>query len=1052
MFSQFFISRPRFAFVISIVITIAGLLALFGLPIAQYPDITPPQVKITASYPGASAEVVEATVAAPIEAQVNGVEGMLYMNSSSTNNGVYDLTVTFEVGTDPDLAAINVQNRVALATPQLPQEVTRGGVSVKKQSSNMLLILSLYSPNGSYDELFLSNYTSINLRDAIARIDGVGDAQVLGARDYGIRVWLDPDRMTARGITATDVANAIREQNIQAPAGQVGQAPAPPGQSFQYSIQARGRLSDPEEFENIILRADPGGADVRLRDVARVELGSQSYASFGRLNGAPAANLAVYQLPDANALAVAEAVKAEMERLSGRFPEDLDYGILYDTTTFVTASIDEVVETLFIAVALVILVVYVFLQDWRSTLIPAVAIPVSLIGTFAGLAIMGFNLNTITLFGLVLAIGIVVDDAIVVIENVQRLMDDGLDPVAATRKAMHEVSGPVVATTLVLLAVFVPVAFLPGITGQLYQQFAVTISISVAISSLNALTLSPALCATLLKPGGGRPWFLLRWFNAVFDRITGGYMGVVGLMVRRLVVTGCLFVLLLGVTGWLFVSMPTGFLPDEDQGAFFAEIQLPAGASLNRTTAVLEQVETIMMDTPGVDSVLSIGGFSLLSGSVSSNSAFAIAVLDPWAERTSPETRLGAMVRRVAGQFQGIPGAVVFPFTPPPIPGLGSAAGFDYRLQSLAGASPQELASVMRSLILAANQDSRITGVNSTFQADVPQVNLELNRSRAKAQGVPISEIFTTLQAMLGSLYVNDFNRFGRVYRVMIQAEADYRADPEDINQLYVRNQNGEMVPLRTLVELSSTLGPQILNRYNQFRSATINGAAAPGLSSGDAINAMAGISAEVLPDGYGYAWSGQTYQEIQAGSQGPLIFALALLFVYLFLVAQYESWSIPWTVILSVPLAGLGAILALMLVGLPLDLYAQIGLVMLIGLASKNAILIAEFAKELRETHGRTVVAAGLEAARLRFRAVMMTAFSFILGVIPLVIASGAGAASRRSLGTAVFGGMILAAVLGTLLVPVFYVVIQGIRERVTGRRPKSPEPEPQPQTVTGR
>ncbi len=1042
MTPSFFIDRPKLAFVISILITITGLISFFSLPIDQFPDITPPVVQVSASYTGASADVVEATVAQPIEEKVNGVDGMLYMASQSGNDGSYNLQVTFEVGTDPDIAQVNVQNRVALALPRLPEEVTRQGVSVRKQSTNLLLVINVTSPNRTYDSLFLSNYASINLIDALARLPGVGQVTIFGERSYGMRLWLDVDRMASLRITAGDVINAIREQNVQVPAGQIGAAPAGPDQQFQYTVRTQGRLADVDAFGDIIVRANPDGSSVRVRDVARVELGAQSYASFGELDGRPSANIGIYQLPQSNALDVAVTVRKEIERLSKGFPDDLKASILYDTTRFIDESVREVAKTLLEALVLVVFVVFIFLQNWRMTLIPALAVPVSLIGTFAALKALGFSVNTVTLFGLVLAIGIVVDDAIVVVENVQRKLSHGLAPREATIEAMREVTGPVVATSLVLLAVFIPVGFIPGITGQLYQQFALTIAVAVFISMVNALTLSPALCASLLRAHEPAPGLLLRGFNRGFDALLRGYTGFVRVLLRRVLTLLAVFAVLVGLTVWGFVRLPTAFLPQEDQGYFFVNIQLPPAAALPRTAEVVSKVAAILKDTPGVAHVVGIGGYSFLTGTAASNSAVAFAVLDPWFERTAPSLKATSIIAGVRGKLFAIPEANVLAFNPPAIRGLGAVGGFDFQLQDRSGSSPQDLASALRALILQANQNPALRNVFSTFQADMPQIWVDIDREKAKKQGVPLSEIFATLQTQLGSYYVNDFNKFGRVYRVIVQAESDYRSRPEDILRLYVRNRLGEMVPLRTLVRLSSTLAPDTLRRYNMARAAQVNGEAAPGFSSGDAIAAMQQVAANVLPERMSYEWSGVTLQEISAGSKAPLLLGLAVVFAYLFLVALYESWSIPWAVILSVPLAALGAVAGLFAAGINNDIYAQIGMVLLIGLAAKNAILIVEFAKAKRE-QGADPAEAALTAANLRFRAIIMTALTFILGATPLIIATGAGAASRQSLGTTVVAGLIAATAVGTLFVPVFYLAIERARQRLRRKRTAPAAPE---------
>ena len=1025
---HFFIRRPKFAFVISIVITLAGLLSLFTLPVNMYPEIAPPQVRISAVYPGASASVVEETVIRPLEEQINGVEDMIYMESSATDDGAGEITVTFRSGVDVDLAQVNVQNRAAIAEPSLPEEVRRQGVTVKSQSSNMLLGVNLISPDGSLDQTFLSNYASNFLSDPLSRVSGVSDVQVMGAQTYSMRIWLQPSNMEALDITVADVLTALQNQNLIVAAGKLGQAPTLPDQQFEYTIQTQGRLQTPEEFGNTVLRANTNAAVVRLRDVAEVSLGIQTYNGQGKLNGGATAFLVIYQSPTANATQVAQSVEKEIEKLSANFPTGLDYDIVFNTTDFIERSIEEVTITLFAAVALVIMVVFLFLQNLRMTIIPSLAIPVSLIGTFAVMNVLGYSINTISLFGLVLAIGVVVDDAIVVIENVERHIAEGLSPVEATKITMTEVTGPVIATTLVLLAVFVPVGFMPGITGALYEQFSVTISVAVIISSINALTLSPALCASLLKANKMAHIKWMQPFERLIKRSTIGYTGMVSWMLRRSARIGILFLMILGTAGFLIKELPTGFIPNEDQGFLFINVQLPDAASINRTDNVVEQITPMIKEVAGVDSVISVSGFSILAGA-GSNNAFTIAVLDNWDDRTTPELQIGAIAQRLQGRLWGYPEAQVMVFEMPPIPGLGSTSGFEFRLLDTKGRSVQELAQVANGLIYEANQNPKLSSVYSTYRADVPQYYLDVDRNKAMAMGINLADIYQTLQTQLGSLYVNDFTMQGRSYQVVMQAQSEYRANPDDLNHYYVRNNSGEMVPLSTIVALRPVLGPTTINRFNLYRSISISGSAAPGYSSGDAIEIMAEL-AKNLPEGYTYSWAGQTLQEIEAGNLAPVLFGLAILFVYLFLVAQYESWNIPFSVIATVPIAIFGSALGLTVFNMVNNIYAQIGMVLLIGISAKTSILIVEFAMEKR-TEGLSIDDAAETAARLRFRAVMMTALSFVLGNVPLLIATGPGAASRVALGTTVVSGMASATIIGTLMTPILYQLVQRMREK---------------------
>ncbi len=1028
MFSRFFIERPIFAAVISIVLTIGGLVSVFGLPIAQYPEITPPTVSVSGTYPGANAQVVAETVAAPIEQEVNGVENMLYMSSVSASDGSYNLTVTFEVGTNLDMAQVMVQNRVKLAEPKLPEEVNRQGINVKKKSTSIILFVSLTSPDNRYDELYLSNYATLNLRDQLSRIKGVGEVMVFPPSDYSMRIWLNPNQLKSRRITTQDVLAAIREQNVQVAAGQIGQPPVPAGQNFQYTVNVLGRLNDVKQFENIIIKTGEGGAITRLKDVARVDLGGKTYAITSSLSGAPSASVAIYQLPGANALDVADQVMAQMVELKKNFPEGLEYSIPYNTTLFVAQAIDEVFVTLFQAGALVFIVLFIFLQDWRATLIPAVTIPVSLIATFIVMAMLGFSLNLLTLFGLVLAIGIVVDDSIVVVEATAAYIDKGKSAREAAIQAMSDVAGPVVATTLVLLAVFVPTAFLPGITGEMYRQFSLTIAVATVFSSINALTLSPALAGLLLRPTPDKKNLFFRGFDRVFDLTTRGYAGFLKVVVRRVALMMIVVVGIAAYSGWQFGQIPTGFLPVEDQGYLLASVQLPDAASQERTDAVLKQVDAILKKTPGIKDWVSLGGYSVIDGTNASNAATLFILMDSWDKRTTPELSMAAIVDTVQKQLAQIQQAIVFVMVPPAIPGLGVAGGFQMQLQDRGAIGLEALQQMAGEMIADGNSQAVLTRLNTTFRAEVPQLFAEVDRTKAKTIGVPLNDLFGTLQAYMGSSYVNDFNKFGRTWQVIVQAESQFRLKPDDIRQLEVRSSSGQMVTLGTLISVDETLGAQTIQRYNLYPSASITGSAAAGFSSGEALALMESMAKAKLPDSMGFEWTGMSFQEKLGGNAG-LIFGLAILLVFLVLAAQYESWTSPLAVLLVVPLALLGTVLALMMREFDNNIYTQIGIVLIIGLASKNAILIVELASELR-VKGATIAEAAVEASGLRFRAILMTAFSSVLGFLPLVVATGAGAASRQAIGTAVVGGMIAAVAMSLVFTPIFFVVMQRLSE----------------------
>jgi HAE1 family hydrophobic/amphiphilic exporter-1 len=1046
--ARFFIHHPIVAIVIAIVMIIVGAVALTTLPVAQFPDIVPPEVNITANYVGADALTVEQSVATPIEQQMSGVDGMNYMYSVNSNDGRMSLRVNFEVGTDPNNAQILAQMRQSQADPQLPQEVRNAGVTVQKAGASPMMVISLYSPDDSFDAVFLTNYARINLNDALLRVNGIGQVQVFGAGQYAMRLWVRPDTLARYNITVPEIIQAVQKQNAVNPAGQIGGEPVPAGQEFTYTVRAQGRLSDPAEFENIVVRANPDGSVVRVRDVARVELGAQTYNMVGRFQGRPAGVISVYQQPGSNAIQASDAVRAMMEEASLRFPEGLDYEISMDATAAVRAGMREIVSTLFEAIVLVLVVIYIFLQNFRATVIPMLTIPISLIATFAVFPLAGFSLNTLSLLALILAIGIVVDDAIVVVESTETHIADGLSPKEATLKAMEEVSGPIVATTLILVAVFVPTAFIPGITGRLYQQFAVTITISVIFSSINALSLSPALASLLLRPrkeGRGPLAAAFRGFNRAFDRATNGYTSVCKFLIRKTVIGLLLLAAFAGAAGWFGMSVPASFLPEEDQGYIFLNVSLPEAASMQRTEAVCAEVEKILAETPGVEFYTTVVGFSLLSGVSNTYSGFFFVNLADWEERQSPETQYKALMNRLNYRLFQMPEATAFAFSPPAIPGIGAAGGVTFLLEDRAGGDMQFLAEQMGVFMNAAMERPEIARIMPTLTPSVPQVFADVDRDRVLKLGVDLSQVYRTLQTFMGGSMINYFNRFGRQWPVYIQAEGEYRTQAENVGQFYVRNADGAPVPLSTLVQMTRTAGPEFTMRFNLFRTAQLNVSAAPGYSSGQAMAALEEVFAETMPPEMGYDYMGMSFQEKQAqeGVSPMAIFALSLLFVFLILAAQYESWGLPFAVLLGTPVAVFGAFAAIYFSGMENNVYVQIGLVMLIALGAKNAILIVEFAKAAAD-RGQAAMDAALEGARLRLRPILMTSLSFVLGCLPLVMAAGSGALARRGIGIAVVGGMLAASFLAIFMIPLTFYVVQKVSGADRGKVNPKPYQNP--------
>lgn len=1026
MAKHLFIRRPKFAIVIALVITLAGIIAMKMLPLEEYPSITPPQVVINAQYPGASAEVIESTIAAPLEAQINGVENMIYMNSSS-QDGSYTLTLYFAIGTDPNMAVINVQNRLQLVTPRLPEDVRRYGLTVLKSTGGPgILLIGLSSKNNIYDTLFLNNYAAIYVKDELARVKGVASVDVFGVMDYSMRIWLNANKMATLGVSVSDVSNAIAMQNTQVPAGELGIEPLTNKQMIKLTLRTKGRLQTPEEFENIIVRSKTDGSQIRIKDIARVELGAESYSFFSRLQGKDVIMVSVKQLPEANSIDLSNKLKKRLQELSKKFPAGMEYKIVRDETHFVRESIREVVQAIFIAILLVFIVCYLFLSSMRASLIPFFAIPVSLLGTFIFVNLFGFSINLLMLFGIVLAVGLVVDDAIVVLENTQRHIQEGVDPKEATEITMKEVTSAVVATSLVLMAVFVPVCFIPGITGKMYQQFGLCIAIAIGLSTIVALSLAPALCSTILKSKDEyKELELLVKFDNWFNKVRDKYLIGAKYFVTHSKYTMYLLIALLLLIVLIFKIIPTGFIPEEDKGAVFTQIQLPDGSSAARTDIVAHDVEKKIQQIKGVKEVLTLVGFS------GENTAMVISILDEWSHRKKSSLSIDSILGQLRKEFGNYPDAIVVSFSPPAIPGLGMFGGFEYQLLDKGNRSPQQLYNEAMKFIAAANGDKSLQSVYTQFTANLPQLLIDVDMSKALAQNVDISEIYATLGAQFGRSYVNDFNKYGRVFRVMMQSDEDFRSKPQDIDKIFVRNRNGNMVPLTSVVNIKNITGPYTLTRFNMYNSVAINGNAAKGISSGAAMNEMEKLSDKILPKDMGFAWSGISLQEKESSGQIGAILTMALIFVYLFLVALYESWTLPMAVMLISPVAVVGALFFQYIFGYALDIYSQIGLIMLIGMSTKQAILIIEFAKEAREKDNLSPEEAAMAAAKLRFRAVMMTAIAFILGVMPMVLATGAGSASRRSVGMTVAGGMIAVAFIGTLLVPGFYVVIQKIKDR---------------------